>query len=232
MDERSQTEENLTALEPIAREERLVLRHRRVLRSDATVDDGHVIGAEPELVGELTAGELAVGDHPVGGVEHPFLDVRIERARIQVVVVRHDGDGQPIAAAREERGRTDEAHGMRAQEIEGLGVPHALDRPGPYERRDVPAQPLRRPHRMHRPARHAPVVGLALRQRDVALHAQPRQVLEELALVHLAAGPRLRRDAAVGRADPHATPSVRATPVRVCTTSARSSAVRSGEFET
>src|SRR6267142_621263 len=233
MDERPQTEEHLPALEPIAREERMVLRPRRVLRSDAAVDDGHVVGAEPELVGELTARELAVGDHPVGGVQHPLLDERIERARIQVVMMRHDGDRQSIAAAREEGGGADEAHGMSAQEVEGLGIPHVLDRAGPYQGPDVPAQPLRWPHRMHGPARHVPVVRLAPCQRDVALHAQPRQVLEELALVHLAAGPRLRRDAAVGRADPHqAAPADRATARTVSTMSARSSALKSGELDT
>jgi len=233
LDQRPEAQENTLVLETVPRQKSPVLRHRRVLWPDAAMHDGHVIGGEPELVGKLAPGELAVRDHTVRGREHALLDQGIQRTRIEMVMMRHHGNRQVVATARQERGRADESHGVGAQEIEGACVPHAFDRAWPHEGRDVPAKPLRGPHGVHVEAGHAALVGLPSREQDVALDAQSGQTLEKVALVDLAARSGFGRDAAVGRADPHqATPSDRATARSVSTTSARSSALRSGELDT
>src|SRR5262249_44153012 len=97
----------------------------------------------------------------------------------------------------------------------------------------VPAEPLGGPHWMHLESRHAARMGLAAGEQHVALLAEAGEVAEELALVDLAARAGLRRDAAVGRADPHhATPAARAAPASVSAIRARWASVRSGEHET
>ena len=85
--------------------EGLVPGPRCVLRPYPAVDDLHVIGADPELLGELALGELAVRDHAVRGLDDALLEHGIEGARIEVMVMGHHGHGQPIVVTSPQRGR-------------------------------------------------------------------------------------------------------------------------------
>jgi hypothetical protein len=161
-----------------------------------------VIGADPKLLGELALGELAVRDHAVRGLDDPFLEHGIEGARVEMVVVGHHRHGQAIVAAGPQRGRAHEADGVRAQHVELLGVPHALDVARPHEGRHVPAKPLGRPHGMDGQPRH-PLVALASSEENMTLLAERGEILQELPLVHFAARARLGRDAAMRREDAH-----------------------------
>ena len=107
---------------------------------DAVVDDGDVIRADPELGRELAAAELASHHHAIGGLHHPLLDEPVQRARVEVVVVRDHRDVEVEAPPRDEGARPDVAERVRAQEVEGALVPDALDGRGHDERRDPPPQ--------------------------------------------------------------------------------------------
>ena len=88
-----------------------------------------------------------------------------------MVMVSHDGHWQPVSASRQERRGPDVADRVGTQQIEPRPVPRPLDVTWPDERSHVPAEPFRRPDRMHGPALDAPLVGLATRQQNVAIDA-------------------------------------------------------------
>ena len=165
----------------------------------------HAVGDHRELFGRhaepplgLTAGELAPDHHLLGAAHDAPLDQRIEPAGIEMVMMGDDGDVEPVAATRDEGGRSDVAERMGAEEIEAsLRVDAANDR--------------RQENRGHRPAEAPPdrqavnhPVGHAFRiafvaGQDEVDHGAPRgQVAEELALVGFAARRGLGIDPAVG----------------------------------
>src|SRR4030095_11595919 len=102
-DQGSEGEEHAPARDVPAPGEGLVARPRRVLRPYAAVDDLDVIGADSELLGELA-----------------LLEHGIEVTRIEMMVMGHHRHGQTIVAPGPQRGRTDEADGVRAQHVELL----------------------------------------------------------------------------------------------------------------
>ena len=105
----------------------------------------------------------------VGRLDHALLEVRVERARVEVMVVRDDGTGQPVAPARPEGGRARRsARSGRAGDRSRARVPLALDvraatrtasrtSEGPSAATpDAPSSPAR-PGRVRLPARQEDV---------------------------------------------------------------------------
>ena len=68
-----------------------------------------MLGADPEISRELTAGELAADHDVIRGLDHALLDDGIEPVGIEVMMVGHHGDVEPIAPAGDQGGRADEA---------------------------------------------------------------------------------------------------------------------------
>jgi hypothetical protein len=196
-DKRAEREEDALSGDAPAARERLVARRLRVLGPDPAIDDAHVIGPHTQLVGELPLGELAVGHDRIGGLDHALFEVRVERARVEVMVMRHHRHGQAVAPPSPERGGTHEPHRVDAQHVEARGVPESLDVARPHERGHVPPQPLGGPHGMNRPPFHVRRVCLTPREQDVTLDTERGQVLQELPFVDLAPRAGLGRDAAV-----------------------------------
>src|SRR5437867_1624222 len=174
-------------------------------------DDREPLGGDTELLHRLAASELAPDDDPIDRAHHPLLDERVEPAGIEVMVVRHDRHVEPVPPPSDQGRGPDVAQRVRAQQVEGMPVPDALDRPRHNEGRDRPpeAPPDGKP--VDRPVRDTVRMSLVAREQDIDRHAAVGEVAQQLTLVRLASGRRLRIDAAVGGTDPHVRSSRAAT---------------------
>ena len=121
-------------------------------------------------------------------------------------MVGHDRDVEPVAPARDEGGRADEAQRVSAQHIEGLRAVHAPDEGRQQERGHRPSKATADGQPMDPPGCDILWHPLAAREQQLDLHAQTSEAEQQLPLVRLPARGRLGSETAVGRADAHARP--------------------------
>ena len=186
-------------------------RPRRRRRASGRGPGRKPAGRDAELLRRLAASELASDDDPIDRTHHPLLDERVEPAGVEMVVVRDDRHVESVPSSGDQGRGPDVAQRVGAQQGEGATVPHALDRLRHDERRDRPPQTPPDGKPVDRPVRDALRIPLVAREQDVDRHATGGEVAQQLALVRLAPGRRLRIDATVGRTHSHVESSRAAT---------------------
>src|SRR5207244_3211946 len=204
--EPAQEQDDGLALESMSAQERRGAWRWAEAVVDAVGNDRETLGRHAELLGRLADREPAADDDALDRTHHRALDEAVERARIEMVVVRYDRHVEPIAPAGNQRRGPDVAQRVRAEQVERLCVPRALDRRGHHERRDRPPEPAPDGQPADRPVRHVFRIALVAREQDLDRHAADAEVTEDLALLGPGARRRLRIDPAMRRADPHVCP--------------------------
>ena len=201
--ERSHEEGDELTLEPEPLHQRLGLGPGLEPALHAVVRDAQLLGRDAEDLGRLTLRELAPDHHALDLPHHPPLDQRIQAPVVEVMVVRDDGNVEPVEAAGAERRRSDVAQGVGAENVESPGVVDPLDEPRQHQRRHRPPETAADRQAMHGPVPDALRHPLVPGDQDVEGHPAIGQGAQHLALVHLAAEPSLRVEAAMRRADAH-----------------------------